>query len=125
MDYLFGTLATRLLLGVSTLTVAWLAYNKYCDWQNKRKAAERNLKFVNVENFFVEAFKGDFPGKRKDITVRREGKAFCFNMFFKFCISLADPELIGQVLSSEFTSFTNRRVCVFTVNYVFNIILLI
>lgn len=108
MDYLSGTFGL-FVFAASALTMVWMVYSKYCDWQNHRKSAERNLKFVNVENFFVEAFKGDFPGKRKDMIVKKEGKAFCFSMFFKFCVLLADPELVGLVLSSQFTNFTNRR----------------
>lgn len=115
MDYLSETFGL-FVFAASALTMVWMVYSKYCDWQNHRKSAERNLKFVNVENFFVEAFKGDFPGKRKDMIVKKEGKAFCFSMFFKFCVLLADPELVGLVLSSQFTNFTNRRVCCFRAN---------
>ena len=49
----------------------------------------------------------------KDMTkemIEKEGKVFGCNLLNSFTIFIAEPELIGLVLSKDFTSFPNRRV---------------
>ncbi len=46
----------------------------------------------------------------KDELIKKEGKVWGFTMLNSYTILVADPELVQQVLSNQFTNFLNRRV---------------
>lgn len=46
----------------------------------------------------------------KDELIKKEGKVWGFIMMNSYTILVADPDIVQQVLSNQFTNFINRRV---------------
>lgn len=76
----------------------------------QKQAAIRNVKLVNFPNILkIMITKQRFELIKNDV-IKKEGKVLGCQMLGKFTIVIADPELVGLVLSKEFSSFPDRRV---------------
>ena len=98
------------LLGISLVATSFWFLLHWFDEQSRRAYAARGLKYVQMGNMFVDIVLKRRIELKKDAAIKREGMLFGFNMLGRNTVLMAEPELIQQVVSKEFTNFTNRRV---------------
>lgn len=76
------------------------------------------MRFIPQRNSVLSVMLKERTELTRHEILKREGvKAFGFYLFNVPTILVADPDIAGQVLSKEFTNFTNRRVCVCDCGY--------
>ena len=90
-------------------TLLWL-YSKLQNAKTRRRFRKRNIQYVDFPGFISLMFNSKHFEKVEYEYVQKYGKVFATKMFGSDTIFVTEPELIQQVLSKEFTSFTNRRV---------------
>ena len=97
---------TALAVGAAAI---WLLFRR----NRQRQAREwqrRGLKGVSMRNPLLATFLKKRMELEKDELIKKEGKVWGFTMLNGYTILVADPELVQQVLSNQFTNFLNRRV---------------
>lgn len=72
---------------------------------------EQKIPFVAMPNFLVQAFLGKHRGRLELAAIQKHGRVFGTQLFGSKTIVVAEPTLIQQIVSKEFASFPNRRVC--------------
>jgi len=111
MDSMLYSLNTySIFLAASVLTALFWLYTRWSDFRCRQAFAQRNLKYVNLGNLFVDIVLRRRVELKKDALIKGEGKLWGFSMLGRYTVLVAEPELIQQVMSKEFTNFTNRRV---------------
>lgn len=103
-------LLTLTILTISTLGVIIFLYLKHSDSVAKREFAKRNLKHVKMGNLITSTMSNEKLEITKHQLILKEGPVWGFSMMGKYTAMVADAELVQQVLSNQFTNFTNRRV---------------
>ena len=101
---------TLTIIAITTIVVAIFAWQRYTDSVAEREFARRNLKHVKMGNMIRAVMSKEKLEVTKHETIKKEGPVWGFSMMGKYTIMVADPELVQQVLSNQFTNFTNRRV---------------
>ena len=80
--------------------------------KNAEEARKRFLDFHGMRNPFLSTFMGK-PAEVLELEYdRKYGPTFATHVFNAFTIMSTEPEFIQKVLSTEFTNFMDRRVCV-------------
>lgn len=101
---------TLTIIAITTIVVAVFAWQRYNDSVAEREFARRNLKHVKMGNMIRAVMSKEKLEVTKHETIKKEGPVWGFSMMGKYTIMVADPELVQQVLSNQFTNYTNRRV---------------
>lgn len=96
-----------LLFPLAFLCLIWYVFL----WDDtKAQARLRNIPYVNLGNLFLIFARGQRFERLQFEAIGKSGsKVLGTSLLGNFTILLAEPELISQVLSKEFTSFPNRR----------------
>lgn len=102
-------------VGCTTLAlfVAFIIYYLFqrANANNKLEAKKRNLQYYGMHNTFVYLFINKKVYEEELEYIKKFGTYFGFNLLNNFTVMLSEPDLIQQVLSKDFTTFTDRRVC--------------
>ena len=104
------TAFTYLIIFITTIIVAIRLWFKYNEFKLKKQYACQHLKYVKVPNTMVQAYWGRRPELIELEAVQKNGKVFGTDLFGTKTIFVADPDLVGVILSKEFFNFTNKRV---------------
>lgn len=86
----------------------------WLQWNEKRSQHAfkiRGVRYIPQTNTIISLMRKERTELTKHEIINREKvKTFGFNLLNTYTILVADPDIAGQVLSKNFTTFINRRV---------------
>lgn len=94
---------------LALIPILWL-YSRWSEKETVRELARRNVSYVPQPNIFFSILKKERLEEPKHALIAKHGNVFGFRFLGEYTIHITEPDIIQQILSKEFATFTNRRV---------------
>ncbi|CAG2116253.1 unnamed protein product [Medioppia subpectinata] len=111
MNIIFKNIAeflpTTYLIALISIGFVYLIF-KFYSRDNSREKGDRNVKVGSPTSLYDLIWKKQLPEVSQLEAVKKHGQLFSYSMLGKTAIMCTRLDFISQVLSKEFTTFTNR-----------------